>query len=149
MGLKWLYCTDIFICITFCIIFIGGISKQISATSNLREPMSYALFFSRGETGWGKGKEAVFGGIKLRFPTYLASRLLRNESDICARSLLDPNYYFFSNRFQMMAQLGQMYIVDSVSTMIDTKLKYTKNNQDMITGGRRDDVQNEDKSKFK
>ena len=108
--------------------------------------MSYVLFFSRGEHGWGTKQESVFGGIKIRFPTYLASRLLRNEGDIMARSLLDPNYEFISNRFQSMAHLGQMYTVDAISCMIDTKLKYTKNNQDMITGGQRNDVQKEDKS---
>jgi hypothetical protein len=46
-----------------------------------------------------------------------------------------------------MAHLGQMYTVDSISCMIDTRLKFTRNNQDMITGGRRDDVQTEDKRK--
>jgi hypothetical protein len=110
--------------------------------------MSYALFFSRGEIGWGTGKEAVFGGIKLRFPTYLTSRLLRNESDISAKSLLNPKYEMLSNRFQVMAHLGQMYTVDSISSMIDKPLKYTKNNQDMITGGRSEDVQKEDKSEY-
>ena len=108
--------------------------------------MSYALFFSRGEDGWGTGNDAIFGGIKIRFPTYLSSRLLRIEGDIRAQSLLDSNYPLYSNRFQSMAHLGQMYTVDSISCMIDTKLKYTRNNQDMITGGRRDDVQKEDKS---
>ena len=99
---------------------LDGNSTQIPTTSRMREPMSYAMFFSRGENGWGTGDEAVFGGIKLRFPTYLSSRLLRNEGDITARSLLDPSYPMFSNRFQMMAHLGQMYTVDSVSCMIDT-----------------------------
>ena len=122
-------------------------STQIPTTSSAREPMSYALFFSRGEHGWGTGDQAVFGGIKIRFPTYLSSRLLRNESDIKATSSLDPNFKFYSNRFQTMAHLGQMYTVDSISCMIDTHLKFTRNNQDMITGGRRDDVQTEDKRK--
>ena len=108
-------------------------STHIPTTSRAREPMSYALFFSRGEDGWGTGGEAVFGGIKIRFPTYLASRLLRNESDIKARSLLDPNFKFYSNRFQTMAHLGQMYTVDSISCMIDTHLKYTRNNQSVST----------------
>jgi hypothetical protein len=125
---------------------LGGNSTQIPTTSEKREPMSYALFFSRGEDGWGTGSEAFFGGIKLRFPTYLSSRLLRNEGDITAKSLLDPKYLLPSNRFQTMAHLGQMYTVDSVSCMIDTQLKFTKHNQDMITGGKRDDVQKEDKS---
>jgi hypothetical protein len=128
-------------------IIIGGLSTQIPTTSNRREPMSYALFFSRGENGWGTGNAAIFGGVKLRFPTYLSARLLRNESDITAPSLLDSKLSFYSNRFQTMAHLGQMYTVDSISCMIDTSLRYTKNNQDMITGGRRDDVQEEDKSK--
>jgi hypothetical protein len=47
-----------------------------------------------------------------------------------------------------MAHLGQMYTVDSISSMIDKPLKYTKNNQDMITGGRSEDVQKEDKSEY-
>ena len=109
--------------------------------------MSYALFFSRGEFGWGTREESVFGGIKIRFPTYLASRLLRNEGiSMMGKSLLDPNFKLNSNRFQLMAHLGQMYTVDSISCMIDTKLKFTRNNQDMITGGYRDDVYKEDKS---
>ena len=109
--------------------------------------MSYALFFSRGENGWGTGDAAIFGGIKVRFPTYLSSRSLLNESDITVQSLLDSNLSFYSNRFQTMAHLGQMYTVDGISCMIDSSLKYTRNNQDMITGGHRDDVENEDKSK--
>jgi hypothetical protein len=106
----------------------------------MREPMSYALLFSRGESGWGNEKKCV----KLRFPAYLASRLLRMEPNFYAESLLANGYYLQSNRFQSLAHLGQMYIVDSISTMIDTQLKYTRNNQDLITGGRRNDVQNED-----
>jgi hypothetical protein len=127
---------------------IDGSSCQVPFSSRRREPMSYALFFSRGEFGWGTKDESVFGGIKIRFPTYLASRLLRNEKDryMMGRSLLDPTFKMSSNRFQLMAHLGQMYTVDSISCMIDTQLKFTRNNQDMITGGRRDDVQNEDKS---
>jgi hypothetical protein len=128
-------------------IVIGGVSCQVPTTSRRREPMSYSLLFSRGEHGWGINNESIFGGIKLRFPTYLASRLLRNES-LQAFSLLDPTYELLTNRFQVMAHLGQMYTVDAVSCMIDTKLKFSRNNQDMITGARREDVQKEDKSKF-
>jgi hypothetical protein len=109
--------------------------------------MSYALLFSRGENGWGTNNESLFGGMKLRFPTYLASRLLRNE-EIEASSLMDPTYPLLTNRFQVMAHLGQMYTVDAVSCMIDTKLKFTRNNQDMITGAQRNDVQKEDKSEL-
>ena len=60
---------------------------------------------------------------------------------------MDPSVKFLTNRFQVMAHLRQMYTVDAISCMIDTKLKYTRNNQDMITGAQRNDVHTEDKSK--
>ena len=45
----------------------------------------------------------------------------------------------------MMAHLKQMYRDDAISCMIDSKLRFTRNNQHLITGGRRDDINKEDK----
>ena len=142
-----LFSVDCRIFILLYFIVIGGVSCQVATTSRRREPMSYAMLFSRGEHGWGTNNESIFGGIKMRFPTYLASRLLRNEG-IEACSLMDHSVKLLTNRFQVMAHLGQMFTVDSISCMIDTKLKFTKNNQDMITGAQRNDVHPEDKSKL-
>ena len=72
--------------------------------------------------------------------------VVRSEIDIKVDSLLDANYKFDSNRFQMVAHLGQMYPVDTVLCMIDSQLKFTRNNQDLITGTRQNDVNKESKS---
>jgi len=123
----------------------GGGSKTINLTSTRREPMTYPMFFSRGETGWGKDhRKYGEAELKVRFPTYLAARILRRENGFFAASLLNSSCYIPSNRFLSMAHLGQMYCVDSISTMIDTVLKYTRDNQDVVTGGRRIGVQHED-----
>ena len=61
-----------------------------------------------------------------------------------AKALLNNSFTLRTNRFVSMAHLGQMYYVDSICTMIDRQPKYTRDNQDVITGGRRKGVQIED-----
>ena len=89
----------------------------------MREPYTYPLFFT---------KDA--DGNKLRFPAYLTARVLRCEDGMSATALLDNSFTLRTNRFVSMAHLGQMYCFDSISTMIDCQLKYTRDNQDVITG---------------
>ena len=71
--------------------------------------------------------------------------VVRSEIDIEADIEADANYKFDSNRFQMIAHLGQMHSVDTVLCMIDSQLKFTRNNQDLITGTRRNGVDKESK----
>ena len=85
------------------------------------EPLCYPLLFSRGELGWG----CTCHDITL--VDYIASRLLRAEKEynIVAPSLLYPEHKLPTNRFQMMAsRLGQTWLVDMISRMIDRKLNF-------------------------
>ena len=125
--------------------FVGETSTAIKITNSLREPYTYPLFFTNGERGWGTDNRLINNdGNKVRFPAYLTARFLKCEHEMYATRLLNNLFTMQTNRFVSMAHLGQMYCVDSISTMIDSQLKFTRDNQDVITGGHRSGVQIED-----
>lgn len=126
-------------------------SSTIPLYSSLRHPLAYPLFFPWGELGWGKDNGDIQHS-KIRMPEYAACRLLRleknmEEEDMKLPCLLDNCIKMKTNRFQCMPRLAQVMAVDDVSTMVDTKLRYTADNQDIITAGYRDDVNPEDVGK--
>jgi hypothetical protein len=82
------------------------------------EPFTYPLLFNRGEPGWSSD-------LKIQMPDYIASKLLRIEEDFEMNSHLYPNTYMIrTNRLQAMARLGQVWMVDCVSRMVDRKLNW-------------------------
>ena len=120
--------------------------KTIPLYSCMRHPLSYPMLFPNGEYGWGNDNPNLQHGC-IRMPQFVSCRLLHLE-DIKLPSLLNPSIKFKTNRFETMSRLSQVMVVDDVSTMIDTKLKFTANNQDIITAGYRSDVQQEDVGKI-
>ena len=111
-----------------------------SALRNTMEPLCYPLLFQHGEIGWGYQEDHKT--IDLR--TYLSSRILRPEYVIDPENTFEPNHLFrinnvhdepvLCNRLQAMAKLGQAYVTDMVSRMIDYHLRYHEKNQKMYFG---------------
>lgn len=110
-------------------------TTSIPLTSSLMEPLSYPIFFNRGEDGWGEEIRKKVG-----FMEYLSTRLLQPEyladgSPFLIPSKIDPDELLHVNRFQALARARQVYLVDMVSRAIDFRLKWHTNNQDTIFGG--------------
>ena len=115
-------------------------AQCIPSTHNCFEPLSYPLLFPRGEPGWGVE-------IKKDFPfaDYLRTRMLAGEWTedgeplLCdsAETLPDgtPKRRLRVNRCQIMARLGQLYLVDMMSRAIDFRLNWQKLNQSYMFGG--------------
>ena len=111
-----------------------------SALRNTMEPLCYPLLFQHGEIGWGYQEDHKT--IDLR--TYLSSRILRPEYVTDPENTFEPNRLFrinnvhdepvLCNRLQAMAKLGQAYVTDMVSRMIDYHLRYHEKNQKMYFG---------------
>ncbi len=104
-------------------------TTHIQMTSELLEPLCYPLLFTRGEHGWGE----VYRNT-ISFPAYLASRMLMPEN-IEVPTLRDNSKVVKVNRCQLLARLGQTYLVDMVSRSIDYKLRWHTNHQNHIFGG--------------
>jgi hypothetical protein len=93
----------------------GGGGSTIPVTSSVLETICYPLLFNRGELGWGEETRKI-----VSFTDYMASRLLKPDvlSDgtvLQLPSKADPNILLPTNRFQAMARLGSVYIVDMCS----------------------------------
>jgi len=116
----------------------NGRSEVIPVWSAKREPYSYPMLFCNGELGWGNENKMIKKD-KLNFVEYLSSLMIRVKPDnIRLPSKMYPNTRdadIYVNRFQAMPRTGQTFVVDAISTMVDTELKYPKNHPEMITGG--------------
>jgi hypothetical protein len=93
----------------------GGGGSTIPLSSNVMEPISYPLLFNYGELGWGEDTKDI-----VSFTDYIASRLLRPDllrdgSVLMLPSKADPQVLLPTNRFQAMARLGNVYLVDMCS----------------------------------
>ena len=116
-------------------------SNIIKQNSALFEPLCYPMLFNTGENGWNYDL-----GKKFSFSKYLISRILQpdhiyNNFDdekgdflIGHFSKYNESNFFPSNRFQLLYRIGQTYIVDMSSTLIDSRMDYQKDNQKMILG---------------
>ena len=113
-------------------------TTQINMTSEILEPLCYPLLFTRGEDGWGDIYRK-----QIKFPAYLASRMLKPDN-IIMPTLHDNSRTINVNRMQLLARLGQTYLVDMVSRAIDYKLKWNYNNQDNIFCGQHEMRYNRD-----
>jgi hypothetical protein len=109
-------------------------ASYIPSTSGYLEPLSYPLLFPYGENGWSTdiAKE-------IPFTTYLCSRMLCPELRDSGEQLTSTNKaddrLIPVNRFQLMARLGQLYLVDMTSRVIDFRLHYQKMNANHFHGG--------------
>lgn len=104
-------------------------STNIQCTDCKLEPISYPLLFPRGEDGWGASIRAI-----IPFPKYLACRMLMPESDLIVTN--QGGKVIAVNRFQLMARLGQTFLVDNLSRAIDYRLAwYQQHQQDIFNIG--------------
>jgi len=109
--------------------------RNIQMTSKLMEPLCYPLLFPFGEDGWST---SISRSIK--FYDYLLHRFLMPEKDsngiiLKMRSQGNPERLIPASRFQIMFRLGQIYLVDMISRIIDYRLAFHKSRQDQIFGG--------------
>ena len=115
------------------IIFIpkgnNKLCKTIKLDSSRLEPFAYPLLYCYGENGWGKECKP-----EVQLNQYIMSKILKGER-IAIPSLLNPDYKLMMNRRQAMPRLAQVWVVDSVSRMIDMHLNFVRNNQSLIRGG--------------
>ena len=111
--------------------------ESVPVFSSLREPLSYPLLFSRGERGWGKDNNKLMDLTKKISATeYLAAMTLHNLENIKLNSkMYGSENQLAVSRFQALPRTGQTFLVDGISTMIDTHLKFSKENTEVITGG--------------
>jgi hypothetical protein len=107
----------------------SGEGGKIELNDPHMEPFSYPLLFNRGELGWGDKCANEVGIIDCA-----AARVLQTEPAMLAPALLDPEFGLKTNRFQILARLGQVWIVDMISRMIDRTLRWVTGNQTVITG---------------
>jgi hypothetical protein len=89
------------------------------------------MLFNTGENGWNYELSKKFS-----FSKYLISRILQpdhiyNNFDdekgdflIGHFSKYNDSNFFPSNRFQLLYRIGQTYIVDMTSTVIDSRMDY-------------------------
>jgi len=113
-----------------------GSWTQIEGTSTHVEPLSYPLLFFNGEPGWGVDVHKS----KVTFCSYICARLLMPERNFYARAefpRFDSNgneVLLHTNRFILLARLGQYWLCDSVSRAIDYSLSWHTRNQGYIFG---------------
>jgi len=112
-------------------------STNIQCTDSKLEPISYPLLFPRGEDGWGASIRAT-----IQFPKYLLCRMIMPELDLSVTN--QGGKVIYVNRFQLMARLGQTYLVDNLSRAIDYRLAWhQQHQQDIFNIGNRHDSNND------
>ena len=76
---------------------------------------------------------------KLSFYDYIGSRLLRpdvnRDNSVYTLPSKTTGEEIPTNRFQALARLGCVYLVDQVSRALDSALDWQKRNQEIIYGG--------------
>jgi hypothetical protein len=95
----------------------------LRADHALYEALSYPLLFPYGEEGWSRDRRR-----RVKLLRYLRTRLIRPE-----RSLVLPNGHTV-NRFQLLSRLGQVYMVDGVSRVVEANLEWLRFNQQQFFG---------------
>src|SRR5690606_21890087 len=99
--------------------------ENVPATSAQYEPLSYPLFFPRGEDGWGIDFRRS-DGQRITLLQYVRMKVLRPED------LFAPNaagQMLRVNRFQLLGRLFQVYLVDMWSRVVDQQLSFLERNQ--------------------
>ena len=122
-------------------------TTTISCTDPLQEPLIYPILFSHGEKGWNTTLSKIH---KISFQDYLCSRILMPERDDDNNILKINNHNNTKllpiSRFQLIARLGQTYLVDQLSRAIDYRLLWHQHNQRNILGDNAFDNQTEGES---
>jgi hypothetical protein len=99
---------------------------KFTLNDRMTEPLTYPMLFTQGEVGWDKSSD-------VSRKEYICVRILRCEFYL--PSLMNPQYFIRTNRFQAMCRLGQYYVVDLVSALLENTTRWIENNQRKIMGG--------------
>lgn len=115
-------------------------TSSIPEDSPKFEPLCYPLLFLYGEHGWSKSISKT-----VSHSNYMTSRLLMPEIiqatheenaeyliGYCADN--DPSKFIPTNRFQALYRVGQTWTVDNTARIVDTRLKWHKDNKLHIFG---------------
>jgi hypothetical protein len=112
-------------------------TRELPVTHALLEPLCYPLLFPYGTGGWG-----INCGID--FMDYLCCRMLMPDfvqtSEYEGGTIVQEafnkagNRKIPVNRMQAMSRLGQHYVVDMISRIIDYRLSWHSRNQELIRG---------------
>jgi hypothetical protein len=103
----------------------------VPTMSSQLEPLVYPLLYPHGENGWSKQ-------TKIKYMPYLSSRFLMPEKDsesptgILQRFNKAGDRMLLTNRFQLMSRVGQHYVVEGVSRLIDSHLSFVRANNGFI-----------------
>ena len=115
-------------------------TSSIPEDSPKFEPLCYPLLFLHGENGWSKSISKT-----VPHSNYMTSRLLMPEiiqvtDEEDAEYLIgyctdnDPSKFVPTNRFQALYRVGQTWTVDNTARIVDTRLKWHKDNKLHIFG---------------
>lgn len=105
--------------------------ETVPATSAQYEPLSYPLFFPRGEDGWSVDHRTSYGR-RITLPQYVRMKVLRPE-DLFVRGA--AGQMLRVNRFQLLGRLFQVYLVDMWSRVVDQQLEYLERHQHQFLRG--------------
>lgn len=103
-----------------------GHFQQIPPWHRSYEALSFPVFFTQGEAGWDylRAKHS-----RLSLLHYVRARILMPEK-ILARS--QSGRCIWVNRFQLLARLMQLYILENFSRYIDMRLDFLKRSQHLF-----------------
>jgi hypothetical protein len=135
-------------------------SSSIPINHWLMEPLCYPILFPWGTGGWGSDSSIPFNDylccrllmpdmIMISQETQQETEEFANENfwaDYTPKKLLNKagNQMIPVNRFQCLAQLGQIYLTDMVSRNIDRRLDWHRRNQHIMMGGQLDSERSEE-----
>ena len=97
------------------------------------EPLMYPLLHPCGERGWGT--DVTTCDPKIYMMDYLKSRLLQPEPELLLLNWRGDAEELLVNRYQLMARLGQYWIMESFSRALDNQIKFQRSNQNYLSGG--------------
>ena len=118
---------------------LHGQYGDIKGDNENLEPILYPLLYPYGEPGWST---TLFRTKKILFGEYVRAKVLM--PDLINDDLNDPEYVEIYNhndtlkrrvsRYQIMSRLGQYFIVESFSRMVDRQLEWQSKNQNYMLG---------------
>ena len=118
---------------------LHGQYNDIKGDDKNLEPILYPLLYPYGEHGWST---ELYRTKKILFNEYVRAKVLM--PDLINHNIHDPEYIHLYNhndtfrrrvsRYQIMSRLGQYFIVESFSRMVDRQLEWQVKNQNYMLG---------------
>lgn len=100
-----------------------GFFQEVTPGHPKYEALSFPVFFTQGESGWDFNRTKLCGLLLL---PYTRSRILTPERILAQNQ---SGQLIPVNRFQLLARLMQLYVLENFSRYIDLRLEYLRKNQ--------------------